>query len=78
VKDEPGVMADIAGILGSAGISIEAIKQKAPSEGETELPLVMLTHRVVERAMCAAIEKIEALESVKGKVAIIRVEHLKG
>ena len=78
VKDEPGVMADIAGILGSAGISIEAIKQKEPSEGETELPLVMLTHRVVEKSMCAAIEKIEALESVKGKVAIIRVEHLKG
>ena len=78
VKDEPGVMAEIAGILGSAGISIEAIQQKEPSQGETELPLVLLTHRVVEKSMCAAIEKIEALSSVDGQVAIIRVEHLKG
>ena len=78
VKDEPGVMADIAGILGRAGISIEAIKQKEPAEGETELPLVLLTHRVVEKSMCAAIKKIEALDSVKGRVAIIRVEQLKG
>ncbi len=78
VHDAPGVMADIAGILGKAGISIEAIKQKEPVAGETELPLVLLTHRVIEEKMNRAIQKIEALSTVEGKVTRIRMEHLAG
>ena len=78
VHDEPGVMADIAGILGKAGISIEAIKQKEPVAGETELPLVLLTHKVIEKNIDEAIRKIEALSTVEGKVTRIRVEHLSG
>ncbi len=78
VHDQPGVMADIAGILGEAGISIEAIQQKEPPEGRSELPLVLLTRRVQEALMNQAIERIEALASVDGKVTRIRVEHLAG
>jgi homoserine dehydrogenase len=77
-EDKPGVMAKVAGILGDAGISIEAIKQKEPEEGETHLPLVMLTHRVLEGQMNSAIEAIEALDSISGSVTRIRVEHLDG
>ena len=76
VDDKSGVMARIAGILGEEGISIEAIQQKAPEEGVTQLPLVMLTHRVLEGRMNRAIEQIEALESVHGSVVRIRMEHL--
>ena len=78
VHDEPGVMASIAGILGNAGISIEAILQKEPPEGSVELPLVLLTRRVRERKMSQAIAEIEALDSVVGEVVRIRVEHLDG
>jgi len=78
VYDEPGVMASITGILGDAGISIEAIQQKEPPEGSVELPLVLLTRRIQERQMNQAIKKIEALESVDGDVVRIRVEHLDG
>jgi homoserine dehydrogenase len=74
--DKPGVVAAVAGILGDAGISIEAMSQKEPAPGETEVPLVMLTHRVTERQMNAAIAKIEALDSVAGTVTRIRVENL--
>ena len=74
--DKPGVVAAVAGILGNAGISIEAMSQKEPEPGETEVPLVMLTHRVRERQMNEAISKIEALDSVAGAVTRIRVEHL--
>jgi homoserine dehydrogenase len=77
-EDKPGVMAKVAGILGDAGISIEAIKQKEPEEGETHLPLVMLTHRVLEGRMNSAIEAIEALDSISGSVTRIRVEYLDG
>lgn len=74
--DQPGVMARIASILGEQGISIEAIKQKEPGEGETHVHLVMLTHRVVEGRMNEAIARIEALDSVQGPVTRIRMESL--
>ncbi len=76
--DQPGVMARIASILGEQGISIEAIKQKEPEEGQTHVPLVMLTHRVIEGQMNAAIARIEALEAVQGPVTRIRMETLAG
>jgi homoserine dehydrogenase len=57
--DEPGVMARIASILADHGISIEAIQQKEPGEGETHVPLVMLTHRVREGRMNQAIAEFE-------------------
>ncbi len=77
VADQPGVLARITGILGDAGISIEAVKQKEPAEGETQVPLVMLTHRVQERRMNEAIARIEDLQAVTGAVTRIRVEQLK-
>jgi len=76
--DQPGVMARIAGILGEEGISIEAIVQKEPEEGDTHVPLIMLSHRVMEGRMNLAIARIEALDSVKGAVVRIRMEHLAG
>ncbi|WP_295391126.1 homoserine dehydrogenase [uncultured Thiodictyon sp.] len=77
-RDEPGVMARIASILGEQGISIEAIQQKEPGEGDTHVPLVMLTHRVREGQMNEAIARIEALGSVQGVVMRIRMENLAG
>lgn len=74
--DKPGVVASVSGILGESGISIEAMQQKEPAEGETEVPLVMLTHSVREGQMNEAIAKIEALDSIAGKVTRIRVEQL--
>jgi len=76
--DKPGVMARIASILGEHGISIEAIQQKEPGEGETHVPLVMLTHRVREGRMNEAIDQIEALGTVQGAAVRIRLETLAG
>jgi len=78
VVDEPGVMARIAGILGDAGISIEAIQQKEPAKGGEDVSLILLTRRVVEGDMMRAIAQIEKLDSVAGRVIFIRVEHLAG
>lgn len=76
VEDVPGVLAQVAGILGDAGISIEAMQQKQPADGETHVPLVMLTHKVFERQMNEAIRKIEALRSTSGEITRIRMEQL--
>ena len=76
-EDKPGVLADIARILAEQGISIEALIQKEPLAGESHLPIIMITHRVEERELNAALARIEALESVKGPVVRIRLETLK-
>ncbi|WP_457674159.1 homoserine dehydrogenase [Thiolapillus sp.] len=75
VEDRAGVLAKVTGILGDSGISIEAVKQKEPLEGETEVPLVLLTHRVREGDMNSALAAIEAMDTVKS-VSRIRVEYL--
>jgi homoserine dehydrogenase len=73
--DRPGVLADVASILGREGISIEAVVQHDPN-GESHADLIMLTHRVLEGHMRAALVAIEQLESIQGAVTRIRVEAL--
>jgi len=74
--DKPGVLADITRILADSGISIEAIRQREPAEGEQHVPIILLTQRVREKAVNDALAKIEALGSVKGKVTRLRLETL--
>ena len=74
--DKPGVLADVTRILADQKISIEAILQKEPHAGEDTVPVIILTQRVKEKNMNAAIARIEKLDSIKGQVARIRLEHL--
>jgi len=75
-EDKPGVLADVTRILGEAQISIEAVLQKEPAEGENSVPIIMLTRRVMEKNMNHAIEQIEQLASISGSVTRIRMETL--
>ncbi len=74
--DKPGVLADITRILADQQISIEAIIQKEPTPAMQSVSVIMLTHKVQERRMNAAIQRIEALGSINGAVTRIRVESL--
>ncbi|MGV8870645.1 MAG: homoserine dehydrogenase [Janthinobacterium svalbardensis] len=76
VADQPGVLADLTRILAERGISIDAMLQKEPAEGETHTDIIMLTHQTQEKNVTAAIEKMEALHSVVGTVTKIRLENL--
>jgi homoserine dehydrogenase len=76
VLDRPGVLADITRILADRDISIDAMIQKEPSEGEDQTDIILLTHLTVERNVVAALEAIEALSTVRGKVVRIRLEAL--
>jgi len=76
VVDRPGVLADIARILADSRISIDAMVQKEPGEGESRVDIVMLTHLAVEKNVNAAIGRIEKLPTVPGKVTRIRLEEL--
>ncbi len=74
--DRPGVLADVTRILGDRDISIEAFIQKEPAAGEQDVDIIMLTQRVREGNMNEAIAAIEALDTIDGNIARIRVESL--
>ena len=76
VDDRPGVLADITRILADRDISIDAMIQKEPPEGEDETDIILLTHKSIERDVDDAIRHIEALPTVRGKVVRIRLEDL--
>jgi homoserine dehydrogenase len=76
VEDRPGVLADITRILADLSISIDAMVQKEPGEGEQQVDIVMLTHLTREKHIKSAIARIEALPVVTGQVTRIRLEEL--
>jgi homoserine dehydrogenase len=76
VEDKPGVLADITRILADQQISIDAMIQREPGEGESQTDIIMLTHITREKNVDAAIAKIEVLPVVKKKVIRLRMEEL--
>ena len=76
VADQPGVLADITRNLADGRISIDALFQREPSEGENQTDIIMLTHDALERDVNAAIARIEALPTVLAPVIRVRQEEL--
>ena len=83
--DQPGVMANITGIFGKLGISIEAILQKEPDTVVADVsdtsdiptvPIILLTRKVREGLIEQAIEQLEALNTITQPLIRIRVETL--
>lgn len=74
--DRVGVMAKISSVLEAEGISIEAVIQKEPSS--ESVPIVILTHRIIEKRLNQAIAALENLSEVTGSITRIRVEPFHG
>lgn len=70
VDDEPGVLAQVAQVLGLQNVSIRSVAQQGIGDGAS---LVMITHRAPESAMAAAIGMISGLGFVRGEPRAIRV-----
>jgi homoserine dehydrogenase len=75
VVDRPGVIADVTAALRDNAISLESMLQRGRAPGEA-VPVVVTTHDCEEAQMRAAIARIEALEAVLEKPALIRIEAL--
>lgn len=75
--DRPGVLGQIAGILGRERISIAAMTQHGNDQGGV-VPVVMRTHRAVERNLRRALRQIERLKVVQRPVGVIRIEESLG
>jgi homoserine dehydrogenase len=71
--DRPGVLAQVAGILGHNDISLVSVLQKERARNEA-VPVVMMTHEARERDMRAALAAIDKLPVVASRSTMIRVE----
>ena len=74
VVDRPGVLAQIASVLGDLSISIASVIQKDTDLGDQTAELVVTTHLALEARMQEAIERMERLEVVRQIGTLVRVE----
>ena len=70
VADRPGVLAQVAELLGLQGVSIKSVVQKGLGR---EARLVMVMHPVLESRFRAAVELISRLDFVREPPRVIRV-----
>lgn len=74
VKDKPGVLGEITTIFGQNGVSLYSVIQKG-NKGDEIVPLVFIIHKITERNLLNAIEKIKKLPYVNKLENIIRVKN---
>ena len=73
VKDEPGVLAVIAGVFGKNGVSVSEVIQKE-NPGNMAV-IIIMTHLTTEKSIKSAVKELSSLKNaVEGINAIIRVE----
>jgi homoserine dehydrogenase len=67
VKDQSGVLADIAGVMRDAHISIQSLLQKG------KVPVVFITHESNEKAIAEAVAALKKLPTVLQEPVVIRI-----
>ena len=73
--DRPGVLARIAGALGTQGVSIAQVVQKDQLEGKA-VPILVMTHPCTEKALRAAVKAIDGeRDAVAAPTVVVHVEH---
>ncbi|NPA94505.1 MAG: homoserine dehydrogenase [Thermodesulfobacteria bacterium] len=77
VKDKPGVLAKISGILGKEDISIHSVVQKGRAHRSSSVPIVMLTHEAREGQVKKALKEIDSQDFILDETMIIRIEDMK-
>ena len=73
VVDRPGVLSQIAGVLGRHNISIASVIQQGRKEGQT-VPVVIMSHTARERDVQAALREIDKMAFISEPTTLIRVE----
>jgi homoserine dehydrogenase len=73
VVDQPGVLAEIAGRLAQAGVSIESMIQRGRASGEP-VAIVMITHECAPMSVESALKAIAGSDKVLGKPTMIPME----
>ena len=69
--DQPGVLAEIAGVFGDRGVSIGSMEQEKADDGSARL--VFITHSAIERNFRDTLDALEQLDVVKNIGQVLRV-----
>jgi homoserine dehydrogenase len=72
VKDQPGVLADVASILAEEGVSIESVLQR-PNGKRDSANLILTTHICSEASMKAAVRHLRKYKSLLEKPFLLRI-----
>jgi len=70
VVDQPGVLAQVAGVFGEHGVSIRSMEQEGLGD---EASLTFITHRAREADVRATLRDFEALDAVRRIGSVLRV-----
>ncbi|MEE2675981.1 MAG: homoserine dehydrogenase [Planctomycetota bacterium] len=75
VIDQPGVMAEITGILGNNGVSIASIIQHKSENQNTDatVPLVIMSHNTTQTAITNSVTQFEQSENIETKAVVLKV-----
>ena len=73
VADSPGVLADLTGILGTEGISIDSVIQHPADKGQAGVPLIIMTHCCPSTAVERAVLALNNNSAVQGTVCCLPV-----
>lgn len=71
--DRPGALSRISGVLGAHNISISSVIQRDRKIGGA-VPLVIVTHKALERELRAAIDEIQKMDIIHDEIVYIRIE----
>ncbi len=70
VEDQPGVLSQVATVLGDGGVSVRSVVQRGLGENAR---LVMVTHTCSESVFAAALARLGELDSLRAEPRAIRV-----
>lgn len=73
VADRPGVLAQVAAILGAHGVSIESVRQPPSGDGDGRAQLVIGTHTALEADVQATVAEIRASDVVHAVLSVLRI-----
>jgi len=73
VRDRPGIIAELAAILASAGISVDAVLQE-PSDAKDDLPFVITVEPAPRRSVEEAVAKMRDLDFLVDAPLVLALE----
>ncbi len=74
VRDQPGVLASIAGEFAAQGISVETVAQSVSLNSDSAALLTIMTHIASEADLEKVVESLEKNKAVVAVESVVRVE----
>ena len=76
VADKPGVLASVATVFATQGVSIETVRQQVVTDdhGDARAMLIIVTHAATDAALSATVTELAGLDTVNEVTSVMRVE----